>query len=631
MVKSPKSLGLPYDSWRSNQHRALEALEKHGEGLLCLQAPTGSGKTGIALAWGLSSSDERTLILTQRNTELTQYEKVVGFKHPDVAFIRGQRHYHCLLRGDKDDPRKASALPEEPCQSEKPHCDLAECEWPRFDDDAPCHDMNKPQQECPFYSECPYIVARGTAREANVVVTNYGYGILSLHNSLTIGGFDRLVADEAHDLLSILTDICTLRLNLGRFHDALTEILQPASRSRSVSQDIIRSMAEQRASRSGSAVKFYASARSQVVQELTDCRAVIGELIHNCQLAIRDEHPDRTLIPVLDFARRFRVLTREIRDVFRDDDVDMYDSENRLKGNVNARYYELCSLVDLKPEFYDNFVPPVDFQPDVPQYAPIDLRRGGLAYRRFWARADCSLAMSGTLPQSESLGYSLGLEEMPRVLRLPQEFPPERRSVYVWSKELDLKFDTGYQDLPLLHRMVDELLESPRLSAGKGIVLWPSYRWMHNYLEHLEERPVAQHRLLYHSSSEDANEVLEQFKEAAVPTILMSPTAYQAIDLPDDACRFIVIVRPFWPSIPPGTLSWHRSRRLPGFMLHTASLKMIQAAGRGFRNEDDWCEVYVVDKGLGNFIVQELRNPDYGLKVYRVSDLLAPAYRKVPG
>lgn len=89
MVKSPESLGLPYDSCRPNQHRALESLGEHEEGLLCLQAPTGSGKTGIALAWGLSGGDERTLILTQRNTELAQYERIVGFEHPEVAFIRG--------------------------------------------------------------------------------------------------------------------------------------------------------------------------------------------------------------------------------------------------------------------------------------------------------------------------------------------------------------------------------------------------------------------------------------------------------------------------------------------------------------------------------------------------------------
>ncbi len=630
MVKSPKSLGLPYDSWRSNQHRALEALGKHGEGLLCLQAPTGSGKTGIALAWGLSSSDERTLILTQRNTELTQYEKVVGFEHPDVAFIRGQRHYHCLLRGDKDDPRKVSALPEEPCQSDKPHCDLAECEWPRFDDSAPCHDMKKPQEECPFYSECPYIVARGTAREANVVVTNYRYGIYALWLDNIVGEFDRLVADEAHDLLSILTDICTLQLNLRRFSDALTQILRPND------YDVVRIMAEQRARRAGrnpassDFPAFYNSARTRVAEEINICREAIEGLVNSCRQSVQAERPDRTLLPVVDFAQRFRTLAGEIRDAFTDD-ADMSGSEKRLSENVRARYYELCSLADLPSDLYDNLVPPADFQPDFPRYAPVDLRRSGLARRRFWNRTACSLAMSGTLPQYDALGYSLGLEEMPQVLRLPQEFLPERRPVYVWSKELDLKFETGYQDLPLLHRMVDKLLENPRLSAGKGIVLWPSYRWMHDYLEHLRVLSVVQHQLLYHTSSEDANDALEQFKEAAGPTILMSPTAYQAIDLPDDACRFIVIVRPFWPVTSPGTLDWYRRQRLPGFMPRTAGLKMIQAAGRGFRNEDDWCEVYVVDKGQGDSIVRELRNPDYGLKVHRVSDLLAPAYRKVPG
>ena len=636
MVESPESLGLPYDSWRPNQYRALESLGEHSEDLLCLQAPTGSGKTGIALAWGISGRDERTIILTQRNTELTQYERIVGFEHPDVAFIRGQRHYHCLLRGDKNDPRRSPALPEEPCQSDKPHCDLTDCAWPRFDDAAPCHDMKKPQEECPFYRKCPYIRSREAARKASVVVTNYRYGIYALWFDNIVGEFDRLIADEAHDLLAILTDICTLQLNLERFSDALNRILRPDDRE-VAGIEVTRIMAERRASRAGrnpssrDFAEFYTAARTRIVAEINACQEAIGALVHNCEQAVQAERADRTLLPAVEFAQRFRILAGEIKDAFSEDEADMSGSEKRLSENVRARYYELHSLADLPVDSYDNFVPPADFQPTLPRYAPVDLRRDGLARRRFWNRTACSLAMSGTLPQSGTLEYSLGLAEMPQVLRLPQDFPAERRPVYVWSKELDLKFETGYQDRPLVHRMVDKLLDSPRLSAGKGLVLWPSYRWMHDYLEHLEGLPAIQRQLLYHSSSEDANDALEQFKAAAAPTVLMSPSAYQAIDLPDDACRFIVIVRPFWPAPAPGTLDWHRRKCLPEFMPHTAGLKMIQAAGRGFRNEDDWCEVYVVDKGQGNSIVRELSNPDYGLKVHRVSNLLIPAYGKGSG
>lgn len=475
---------------------------------------------------------------------------------------------------------------------------------------------------------CPYIRAREAARKASVVVTNYGYGIYALRLDRIVGKFDRLVADEAHDLLAILTDICALQLNLERFNDALTRILRPEHRA------VINIMAERRARRAGrnparsDFAEFYAAARARVVAEINACRDAIGVLVNNCRQAMLAERADRTLLPAVEFAQRFRGLAGEIQDAFRDDEADMSGSEKRLSENVRARAYELRSLADLSPDSYDNFVPPADFQYALPRYAPVDLRRDGLARRRFWARTACALAMSGTLPQSGALEYSLGLAEMPPVLRLPQDFPAERRPVYVWSKELDLKFATGYQDRPLVFAMVAKLLDSPRLSAGKGLVLWPSYRWLRDYLEYLEGLPAVRRRLLYHSSSEEANDALEQFKEAAAPMVLMSPTAYQAIDLPDEACRFIVIVRPFWPVVSPGTLDWHRRNRLPEFMPHTAGLKMIQAAGRGFRNEDDWCEIYVVDKGPGNSLVRELCNPDYGLKVYRVSDLLTPAYGK---
>ena len=623
MVKSPKSLGLPYVDWRTNQADALKRLDEHETGLLCLQAPTGSGKTGIALAWGISGgeSGKRTLILTQRNTELTQYENVAGFDHQHVAFIRGQRHYHCLLRGDKDHQAGDSDLPDEPCKSEKPYCDLPECQWPRFDDNAPCQSMKKPHQECQFYKECPYILAREKAREASVVVTNYGYGVVALRIDKVIGEFDQLVADEAHDLLSILTEICSLRLNLRRLNDALTELLQPQANG---NLDVLHLMAESRALRSGSLTDSYTLSRTELGQEIGNFRNATGSLLQRLRLAKETNKSAGTLIHSVEFARRHRSLAREILLAFDrgDDDSDFDDSEKRLKGNASARFSELDTMAQLGDEIFDNFVPTSEFDPELPVYAPIDLRRGSEARKRFWDGVECSIAMSGTLPQARALEYSLGLEDKPELLRLPQEFPPERRPVFVWNKSLDLRYNTDYRDRPVVFSMVDNLLNSPRLSASKGIVLWPSYRWMNEFLDTCT---VAEGKLVYHSSSQDANDALETFKEAAAPSVFMSPTAYQGIDLPGKECRFVIIVRPFWPVVSPGTLDWFRSRKLPGFMFHSAGLKMVQAAGRGFRTEDDWCEVYIVDKGTGNEIIREISNPDYELNVKLVPTLLAPA------
>lgn len=98
--------------------------------------------------------------------------------------------------------------------------------WPRFEKDAPCVGMKEPEKQCPFYSECPYFQARERARKAPVVATNYSYGFEALANPEILDQFDSLVADEAHDLSSILTAAATLPLELGRLKDSLIECLQ---------------------------------------------------------------------------------------------------------------------------------------------------------------------------------------------------------------------------------------------------------------------------------------------------------------------------------------------------------------------------------------------------------------------
>lgn len=52
-----------------------------------------------------------------------------------------------------------------------------------------------------------------------------------------------------------------------------------------------------------------------------------------------------------------------------------------------------------------------------------------------------------------------------------------------------------------------------------------------------------------------------------------------------------------------------------------AGLKMVQAAGRGFRSPWDWCEVYILDWGWGPGLIEVLKNSLYDLNV---QDVAAP-------
>ena len=632
-IPDPGDLGLSYGEWRASQRQALELLAEHESGLLALQAPTGSGKSGIGLGWALTMAREtydaadpavvrRTLILTQRNVELTQYEGLLpqGEYADWGASLRGKSRYHCpLLMAELTAAASWPERPEGECRSEHDYCDLPDCSWPRFEEDAPCVGMKKPE-DCPFYSQCPYYQAREKARKAPVLATNYAYGAEALANSRIAGKFDCLVADEAHDLLDILTGLAALSLNLRLLNDSLLDC-------REGHYEALWEAAQLRGDFSGEALAGELGRKQAGLRRrIDDCRGegqrVVG-VAQDCWQ--RPEYRPRFLPTATGFAARYVGLLQDLLEVFPKEANEEFDRLNLpgkkmrgLRGHLAARLRELKALADLDPEHYSNYVLGGEAEPTCWQFLPVDLRVGNLGAEALWNRVERSVAMSGTLPPRKALEYCLGLAERPAVAVLDAEFPPEQRPVRVWSRNLDLRYNTGYKDRPLLFGAVSELLASPRLREHKGMVLWPSYRWMNDYLNWAEPGQ----RVFCHRDARQLPARLRAFREHSGPAVFMSPTAYQAIDLPDDDCRYIIVPRPFWPVIAEGSVDWHRRERLPDYMENAAGLKMVQAAGRGFRSAGDWCEVFILDRGWGQGLMAILMNSLYDLNIQPVSDLI---------
>lgn len=641
-VLEPGELGLSYSEWRASQRRALEILEEHESGLLALQAPTGSGKSGIALGWALSHARKdysweesaergRTLILTQRNVELTQYEGLLpaGDLAAWAGSLRGKSRYHCPRLKAELEQQFWPERPEEECQSEHDYCDLSDCPWPRFEADTPCSGMKDPRK-CPFYSECPYYQARERARKAPVVVTNYALGSEALAQPKIVGEFDTLVADEAHDLLDILTGLAALRLDLNGLNDALNGCKQgefmtfwEASQLRSSDGSHSDLLEEQAAER-----------RRSLTARIDECVGEISRLVAAARTRWgQKESAGSFLVTAVQFADRFRFLVEQLADVFPEDLTAALENAGirgpaagrllRLRDALGTLYEDLAKLAVLpKAERYNySLGSGGECYPACWIFLPVDLRVGSLGEAALWGRVKRSLAMTGTLPPGRALDYCFGVAERPRVERLPLEFPPERRPVWVWSRNLDLRYATGYVDRQLLFDAVSELLASPRLRGVKGMVLWHSYKWMNDFLDSAEPGQT----VFCHRDARQMPERLRSFRDFGGPAVFMSPTAYQAIDLPDDDCRYIIVPRPFWPAVPEGSVDWQRSKRLPDYMENTAGLKMVQAAGRGYRSAGDWCEVYILDRGLGHGLMGILMNSLYDLNVQVVQDPAAVA------
>jgi len=168
---TPADLGLPpkFATWRPGQYEAIDqACQALSEGrrTVAINAPTGAGKSGIAVAVA-NVLGSRTVVCT--STKPLQQQYLDDF--PAMADIRGRGNYLCTL----GDGTTCEDGYDEGCS------------------DAP-------------YAQCRYRSAYLTACASDLVCTNYAYWSAIHRYGEGLGDTGLLVGDEAH---TSFNEICS--------------------------------------------------------------------------------------------------------------------------------------------------------------------------------------------------------------------------------------------------------------------------------------------------------------------------------------------------------------------------------------------------------------------------------------
>jgi hypothetical protein len=195
-LPSPSRLGLPekFASWRNTQSAAILDLYDSPVRFDGVNAPTGSGKT--ALAVGLAQilpDDERILILTSTTGLEDVYRD--DFAALGLRDLRGKSRYVCRavssggeLEGERSDTSESVVTVEHaPCFSAGVECSLKAL-------------------------GCTYFDAVRAVRSARIVSSNYAKWFTAADHAEEFGRFDWLICDEAADAEQHLTSTLTIEL-----------------------------------------------------------------------------------------------------------------------------------------------------------------------------------------------------------------------------------------------------------------------------------------------------------------------------------------------------------------------------------------------------------------------------------
>jgi ATP-dependent DNA helicase DinG len=240
--------------------------------------------------------------------------------------------------------------------------------------------------------------------------------------------------------------------------------------------------------------------------------------------------------------------------------------------------------------------------------------RGGLQFRplrpqRYASRltdsAEYLLIMSGTL-DTDRVQRELALPKATtKAEHLVSPFPKENRPIhcpYVCNMS-----QTGIprsqvervQYERIVYKMVPEVQELlfGKHREHKGIIFAGSYKYTKYVVDALSTTMFA-NRILTHAPDIDSRkDVLKQHIESPEPTVIVTPSLTEGIDLKDGLGRFCVILK-----VPYGDFGdpYVRARKNidPEWYEGGTATTITQMVGRIVRHQNDWGISYVFDEGF---------------------------------
>lgn len=225
------------------------------------------------------------------------------------------------------------------------------------------------------------------------------------------------------------------------------------------------------------------------------------------------------------------------------------------------------------------------------QFKPIDAAAWAEPYLlRFGEKR---LMMSATILNKDAFCRSLGLDAAAtEYVALPSTFPAANRPIhYMPVGKMSMRDMDA--TLPKLVQAIKALLEAHH--DQKGIIHTSNFR-VANHLRDALRDP----RLLVHGS-EDRDEVLRHHHDSPEPTVLVSPSMMEGVDLHGDLARFAIIAKLPYPSLGDKAIK-KRCERDPWYYDYLTVRSFVQALGRGVRTDTDTCTSYVLDGCFSFFL-----------------------------
>ncbi|MGH7332289.1 MAG: helicase C-terminal domain-containing protein [Candidatus Rokuibacteriota bacterium] len=222
-----------------------------------------------------------------------------------------------------------------------------------------------------------------------------------------------------------------------------------------------------------------------------------------------------------------------------------------------------------------------------------------LAPALLWDAADIIVLSSAYLGPPEAMADHLGLDAAQmRVFAVDSPFPLEQRPLVYRPVGRLSKATLGSLE-PLVFAEVIAILR--RHPSDKGLIHTSSYGAAHRLAQALAQAAPDQFARLIVVEGGGRAHALEVHRALRRPTVLVSPSLREGVDLPDDFLRFQIITKMPYPDLGDPWTAARRERDPRWYILETAK-GLVQAYGRSCRHAADYGITYMLDAQFERFV-----------------------------
>ncbi len=206
------------------------------------------------------------------------------------------------------------------------------------------------------------------------------------------------------------------------------------------------------------------------------------------------------------------------------------------------------------------------------------------------------LLLSATFPKNFCQMFGIKPSEV-EIITIPSTFPKKNRPFYFIK---DLPALNYKSNLTATHETIvalKKVLASHK--SEKGIIHCSNY----SFFRQLQKIFKGDKRFLWVEQGHDKTKYLTKHAESKLPTVLVSPSMIEGVDLKDDLARFQVILK-----IPYPTLDEYTRRMMDiysDYYENQVATAITQSYGRAVRTPEDTAKLYCLDGAFSRLLSKQ--------------------------